>query len=143
MIYESVLASRKARLHQSVGERTEAAYQGATDQVAAELPLHFERAGDYGRATRYLTQAAQISLHSSAYQEAIDYAEAGLRLAKSIPETAVRQELELQLEINLGSSIAATKGYATSEAREIFTRATLLSGNVDDASLAFQALIGL
>ena len=143
VIYESVLASRKARLHQSVGERTEAAYQGATDQVAAELALHFERAGDYGRATRYLTQAAQISLHSSAYQEAIDYAEAGLRLAKSIPETAVRQELELQLEINLGSSIAATKGYATSEAREIFTRATLLSGNVDDASLAFQALIGL
>ena len=46
-----------------------------------ELAVHFERGGDFYHAARYLLQAAQKARQSSAYREAIDYAEAGLRLA--------------------------------------------------------------
>ncbi len=143
VVYESVMGARKAHLHHCIGERIEAGHQGATQNMAAELARHFERAGDYGRAARYLLQAAHESRKRAVFQEAIEYAKAGLALAKSLPDSVEKQTLELELEINLGSSIAATKGYAATEAREIFARAALLSGNVDEASLAFQALIGL
>ena len=61
VIYDRVDEARKRRLHQAIGERTEAAFAGNTDLVAAELALHFERARDFPRATKYLAVSAQLA----------------------------------------------------------------------------------
>jgi len=143
VIYESVLASRKARLHLSVGERTEAVYQGATDQVAAELALHFERAGDFERTMKYMLQAAQRSFSVGAYAETIEDATKALALAESLPATTLRSEIELNLQLLVAAAICASQGYAANETREAFARGRELSRNVSDDALSFQSLAGI
>ena len=61
VIYEGISASRRARLHQIIGEQIEAGCRGATEQAAAELAVHFERSGDHDRAVQYLLQASPAS----------------------------------------------------------------------------------
>jgi predicted ATPase len=60
VVYENVMDTRKALLHQSIGERIEAGQQGATQNVAAELARHFERAGDLARAVRHLLRPRRV-----------------------------------------------------------------------------------
>jgi DNA-binding winged helix-turn-helix (wHTH) protein/predicted ATPase len=141
-IYDRVRDSRKARLHHRIGERLEAGYEGASEEAAAELALHFERAGDDARAVQYLFQAAQRTTRQSAYKEAIDYSKSALALLQNIPQSSRRNELELSLETLLGISLAGSEGYASAKTKEAFTRAHALSYHVDNKPLLFQTLAG-
>src|SRR5262249_38648277 len=62
VVYERISASRRARLHQVIGEQIEVGCRGATEQAATELAVHFERSGDHDRAVQYLLQAAQRAM---------------------------------------------------------------------------------
>jgi predicted ATPase len=143
VIYESVLASRKARLHQSIGERLEVGYRGGTEEVAAELALHFEHAGDYHRAVQYLHQAAQEAVRRSGYQEAINYATTGLSLLRHLEPSSQKAEWELSLDLLLGVCFSTAKGYAAAEANEAFSKVRAFSGKVGNQSLLCQSLAGL
>ena len=143
VIYSGLNASTKARLHHAISERLEAGYQGATDDIAAELAVHFERAGDQNRAVTYLCQATQRAVRQCGYQEAINYANAGLRLLESFSPSLQRNELELSLQFFKGLSLASSKGYASAESREPFSRARSLSEHVRNDALAFQTLASL
>jgi predicted ATPase len=143
VIYNRIGEAKRRRLHQSIGDLLEKVFQEATDQVAAELALHFERAGDYQRAVRYLIQAAQKASQQSAYQEAIDHAATGLALLKSIAQSPSKFELELNLELLRGVALASTQGYSTDEAKNAFAKARALLGDVGNEPLLFHALAGL
>ena len=143
VIYDRVRPAQRRRLHQKIGARIETAYDGATDDVAAELALHFERAGDYERAIRYLIQAAQKATRQSAYQEALGYSKNGLEILKSLPDNRQKTEIELNLQILLSVSLASSRGYAAAEVSEAYERANLLCQKVRDESLRMQALLGL
>jgi DNA-binding winged helix-turn-helix (wHTH) protein len=143
VIYDRLTAERRRQLHQAIGERTEAAYTGAPQRVAAELAVHFERAGDLERALKYLLQAAQNSIDLSAYSETIDYASKGLDLAESMPATTQRRELELNLQLLTAVAVCASKGYAANETQDAFLRARELSRKTSNDALAFQSLAGI
>ena len=143
VIYERISQSRRARLHQIIGEQIEAGYRGATEQATAELAVHFERSGDHDRAVQYLLQATQRAMAQCAYQEAIEYAMTALIVLKPLAATAPRIELRLNLELFLGVSLASAKGYAAAEAKEVFSRARALSRNIGNETLLFQTLAGL
>jgi DNA-binding winged helix-turn-helix (wHTH) protein/predicted ATPase len=143
VVYERISASRRARLHQVIGEQIEAGCRGATEQAAAELAVHFERSGDHDRAVQYLLQTAQRAMAQCAYQEAIEHAMTALIVLKPLAATARRIELRLKLELFLGVSLAAAKGYAATEAKEVFSRARALSRNIGNGTLLFQSLAGL
>ena len=66
-----------------------------------------------------------------------------LIVLKPLAATARRIELRLNLELFLGVSLAATKGYAATEAKEVFSRARALSRNIGNETLLFQTLAGL
>jgi tetratricopeptide (TPR) repeat protein len=78
-----------------------------------------------------------------AYQEAIEHAMTALIVLKPLAATARRIELRLKLELFLGVSLAAAKGYAAKEANEVFSRARALSPTVGNRTLLFQSLAGL
>jgi predicted ATPase len=143
VIYESVPASRRARLHQSIGERLEVGYRGSTEDVAAELALHFENAGDYHRAVKYLLASAQIATRQNAYLEAIAYCDGGLARLKSLPKAAQRDELEMSFQLLAGVSLASSKGYASPQAELALGKARRLSLRVSNDFLLFQTLAGL
>jgi hypothetical protein len=78
-----------------------------------------------------------------AYQEAIEHAMTALIALKPLAATVRRIELRLKLELCLGVSLAAAKGYAATEAKEVFSRPRALSRNIGNETLLFQSLAGL
>jgi hypothetical protein len=55
--------------------------------------------------------------------EAVAQLRNGLELPSGMPDDVARQEQELDLQIELGRALFATKGYAAPEAGEAFARA--------------------
>jgi DNA-binding winged helix-turn-helix (wHTH) protein/tetratricopeptide (TPR) repeat protein len=85
VLYQRVTAGRRASLHRVIGERGEELYGSRAGEVAAELAMHFEQGHDYGRAVKYLRQAAQNHFQRYANREAIAYLGRVLRLVERLP----------------------------------------------------------
>jgi len=73
IVYESIPAGQRVRLHQRAGEALEAFYQHDLDPHLAELAHHFFEAapaGGAGRAVSYAGRAGQRAIVLLAYEEA-------------------------------------------------------------------------
>jgi predicted ATPase len=143
VLYERLTAARRLRLHRRIGESEEALYRDRVGEVAAELALHFERGQDYGRAVQYLGEAAENALRRYAHREAIDHLTKGLELLKTLPDTPERTNQELRLQIPLGASLIATKGYAAVEVEKAYARARELCQQLGETPHIFSVLHGL
>jgi DNA-binding winged helix-turn-helix (wHTH) protein/predicted ATPase len=141
--YDRVNDTRRGHLHHSIGEVLERMFQEAREQIAPELALHFERAGDYFRAIQYLLKAGQKAIKQSAYQEAITSVSTGLSLLRSIAESPGKTEQEVNLKLLLGTASASAFGYSTKSAKEAFASARALSQRLGDKPLLFHTLAGL
>jgi predicted ATPase len=142
-IYDRIDEARRRRLHQIIGERTEAAYAETTETVAAELAAHFERSGDLDRAIQYYLEAAHRTMQQSGYQEAIAYARSGLELIRSLTRTPQRADRQLELQLYLSLSLTAMSGYARVEVADAFRKTTELCQRGGKESALIQALSGL
>jgi class 3 adenylate cyclase/predicted ATPase len=132
-LYERVAAGRRQRLHQQIGLRLEAGYGGEAHRIATELAEHFVRGLDLWRAARYLRQAGEQAAQRSAYHEGAIHLTRGLELIRALPDNLKRTRLELALQIDLGTTLIVTKGWATSEVEQAYTRAKALCQQVCDA----------
>ncbi len=141
--YERVPAGRRVHLHRRIGEREEVAYGNRAGEIAAELAVHFERGRDYGRAVPYRRHAAKNALRRCGYREAIGHLTTGLELLQALPATPERLQQEITLQIPLGVSLVATKGYAAPEVEKIYTRALELCRQVEATPQLCWALWGL
>jgi len=147
-LYQNVLSdriaeARRIRLHRLIGERLEQGYRGQAQEIAAELAVHFERGRDYSRAVQYRLQAGQKAIQRSAHQEAISHLTKGLELLTTLPDTPGRAQQELTLQITLGASLLATKGYGVPEMERAFSRARALCQQVGETPQLFPVLMGL
>ena len=143
VIYDRIGEAKRRRLHHSMGELLENVFQQAPEQVAAELALHFECAGNYERATRYISQATQKAIQQSAYQESITSGSRGLELLKRVPESPSKTLLELNLQSLVGTASASANGYSTQTAKKAFDNALALSKVLNNKPLLFHPIVGL
>jgi DNA-binding winged helix-turn-helix (wHTH) protein/predicted ATPase len=143
VLYDRMSASRRMHLHQRIGQRDEELYGVRANEIAAELAMHFERANDHARASRYSQQAGVNAMHRSAYREAIAASRRGLELLAALPDTDERALLELRLLITLGVPLIATEGYAAHEVGSVYVRARTLCERLGTAPELSQALWGL
>jgi DNA-binding winged helix-turn-helix (wHTH) protein/predicted ATPase len=142
VVYERVAVARRRRLHERLGQRLEAAYGTKTDEIAAELALHFEQARDHVRAAGYLGLAADRAARHFAHREAADYLRRALGAVEKLPETE-RADHELRLQVRLGLQLQVTKGFAAPEAQQAYLRARELFRQVRHSTLLFPVLWGL
>jgi DNA-binding winged helix-turn-helix (wHTH) protein/predicted ATPase len=143
VLYQRMAEARRSRLHLMMGEQGERVYGKQAGDVAAELAMHFERGRDYRRAIRYLRQAAENAVRRFANHEAIALARRGLDLLKSLPETAERTQNELPLQVTLGVTLMATRGYAAAEVEQAYARARELCRQMGETPRLFPVLWGL
>ncbi|HEV8713986.1 MAG TPA: AAA family ATPase, partial [Candidatus Binatia bacterium] len=143
VLYNRLTARRRQRLHQRLGEREEKGYGERAREIAAELAVHFERGRDYRRAIQYLQHAGENARRRSANQEAITLLTKGLTLLKTLPDTSERAQQELTLQVALGASLIATKGFAAPEVERAFTQAHELCQQVGETPQLFEILNGL
>lgn len=120
--YRLMPAMRRSQIHYRIAERGVAIYGNRSSEIAAELAMHFEQCRDWPRALQHLLQAAENAMARSAHHEAADLSSRGVKILKSIPESAERDKQEMRLRMMLTVSLMSIKGFASAEAEEINAR---------------------
>ena len=141
-LLQSMSPIEDKQYHQRVAEGIEQLY-GNNDGYAAALAHHWEHVGSNERAVRYLYRAGKQSMRSFAYQEAVRFFQKGLVLLNTLPKTAARHQQELDLQLELGSILIATQGYAAPEVEQVYARARELCDWVGQTPQLFPVLWGL
>lgn len=142
VVYSHIPAARCAKMHRSAGLRLEQAWRDRSDEIAAELAMHFERGREWPRAVRYLQSAADHATAQYAHREATDYLRRALDLLERLPE-GERPVDELALLMSLGVHLQVTKGFAAPEVGEVHERAYALCNGIDDPRRVYPVLWGM
>jgi DNA-binding winged helix-turn-helix (wHTH) protein/tetratricopeptide (TPR) repeat protein len=147
--YQLLPEELQAQLHRRVAEFMEKANGPNPGEVAARLAMHFDRGGDYGRASKYYQQAAHNANFANASREGLRLAEQGISILEMLPDTSERKVREICLQIELGRALGATLWTGAMEAGRAFGRARELFGELSKyqrsskKTLLFSALSGL
>jgi adenylate cyclase len=147
VVYEQIPVGRRIQLHKLMGLRIENIWAGRAPEEAASLAMHFESGRDWGRAVKYLRQAADAAGRQYAHREAVHYLRRALAALERLSE-AERAEHELSILMALGVNLQVTSGFASPEVAELHARAYALcssSGAADAAHLRtnFEVLWGI
>ncbi len=140
--YESLLKSSRRRIHDRIANALE---KGLADQAMTGPELiahHFEGAGNAETATTYWCMAAQKSAENSAYQEAIAHCKRGLMLLESVSDSELRSKQELELQLVIGLSSIAVRGFSSPEVIAAYSRARDLARQVGEQAKLFAATLG-
>lgn len=143
VLYDRLSPSRRAQAHQRIAEWSEAFYGEHAGEIAAELAMHFDRAGNPKQAIKYFHQAAENDIRRFAYREAVALSRRGLGLVKRLPDSPERARQELGLLVTLGAPLTATEGYAASDVGSTYARARELCRELGDTPEIARVLWGL
>lgn len=141
--YQSLLKSTRQQFHQRIAQ---ALIERFPELVATQPELighHFAEAGLPNQAVPYWQRAGERAGARSAHHEAIGHLRRGLALLGALPPTPERIEREIALQIALGVSLAATRGYGVPEVLQAYGRARELCQQLGDDDQLFPALYGL
>jgi DNA-binding winged helix-turn-helix (wHTH) protein/tetratricopeptide (TPR) repeat protein len=122
-IAQRVPAGWRLRLHQRVGEWLEQTYSIDTPGIASRLAWHFEEAGDYQRAIRFLVVTAEKATARLAYGDAIRVLEHAQSLVPRLNANVVGQAgIDLLQRIGdahfgRGAMIESAEAYEAAAAR--------------------------
>jgi predicted ATPase len=141
--YATLLRSQRHHLHAQIAAAIQERAPAVVTSTPEILAHHYTEASLVHEALPYWVQAGQRANSRSAHMEAIAHCRRGLEVLKSLPETPQRAEQELGLCLALGSALVATRGYAATEVKPIFSRARELCGRVGDTTQRFRTIAGL
>jgi predicted ATPase len=90
VLYEDLVAPRRAELHRRAGERLLRCWGEGAPTRAVEMAEHFERGRDFPRAVHFRTLAGEHAARRFAGAEAVDHYTAGLQLLHKHPTDELR-----------------------------------------------------
>ena len=96
-----------------------------------------------GKGCGYLHQAGKKAAGRSATQEARAYFEQALDALKHLPEDHSTIEKAINIRVDLGPVLVATKGFPATEVEENYTRARKLCEQFGETPQLFPVLWGL
>jgi class 3 adenylate cyclase len=132
--YGTLLRGKRKELHARIAAVLEAQFPDTVETQPELLARHITEAGLVGPAIGYWRQAGTRARRRSADVEAARHFRRALGLAESLPDTRERDELELDLCIELGGALVATSGYGVDECRDLFARARALCDRLGGAT---------
>jgi class 3 adenylate cyclase/predicted ATPase len=141
--YHSLLKSRRQQLHQRIGRVLEMQFAEIATTQPELLAYHFTEAGLKEEALSYWQQAGTRTAERFANAEAISHFATALHLLSSMPESALRTERELNLQMSLGPVLIAARGNASAEVEQVYLRARELCERTGKTNQLFPVLFGL
>jgi len=149
--YQSQLLSQRRGLHLRIAE----VLDGLPDMAASRpevLGRHFELGGRPLRAARCWLQAGRNAAALAAHAEAVGHLSQALAALAAVgrgQESGRVDELELELQMELGCSLLVLRGYASPEveatyrrARELSARARHCGGPIEDGPSNHEHAVG-
>ncbi len=106
VLYQKQTASRRAKGHMRIAERLGELFAGREDNVAREMAMHYEAAGNWKRATTALRTAARHAHQRQAHAEAAQLLQHGLAISENLNEAerrVIEQEIQSELEMARGA----------------------------------------
>jgi class 3 adenylate cyclase/predicted ATPase len=141
--YQSLLKSVRQKYHRQIAYVLEKQFPETAETQPELLAHHYTEAGLVGQAIPSWQRAGQRAIERSANTEAVSHLTKGLELLKTLPDTIERAQQELTLQIALGASLQATKGFAVPEVGKAYARARELCQQVGETPQLFPTLFGL
>jgi DNA-binding SARP family transcriptional activator/predicted ATPase len=133
---------RRRFLHQKIARALEELHGADPSSVSARLAAHYEGAGMAEQAIRFYGVAASVAKQRFADAESAHLMRRALRLCREFPETAKRDQEELELLLRLGPSLVTTHGYSVPEVGETYHRGLDLSRRLKHTEHLFAVLSG-
>jgi predicted ATPase len=141
--YETLLKSRRQVLHRHIAEALRDRFSSLADTEPEIVAHHFTQAGLAEIAADWWGKAAERSMLSSAYNEAIAHLSKALRLTDELNHGPTQQLLRFRLQTIYGHAWLHSAGLTSPEAKVAFARARQLAADVEDAMEKFSAYYGL
>jgi class 3 adenylate cyclase/predicted ATPase len=124
--YAGLLKSRRVQLHAAIAKGLEQKFPEIVEAQPEIVAYHYTQARNYEKALHYWYEAGKQSSARSAHNEAIGHLKQGLNQIPSIDDPMLRNKSELLLQISLGNSLRAIKGWSTDSVKHAYTRALQL-----------------
>ncbi len=116
--YNSLLIERRKQLHERAGQALEAIFADQLDDHLTQLAHHYRYSANLDKAVEYLGRAGQQAMQRSAYADAIGSLGEAIGLLQKLPDTAVRIQRELPLQLAIGPAFIAVKGWGLQRLNE-------------------------
>jgi predicted ATPase len=142
-LYEGLQPTRKVAFSAAVARSLLQRHGETGGGATAELALLFEAARDGARAAEFFLRAAQGAFRVFGNQEAAALARRGLEQLGPLPDTPERRRCELRLQMALGVSLRAARGFADAEVQQAHARALELCADAEPTVAYFPVLWGL
>ncbi|WP_024520721.1 adenylate/guanylate cyclase domain-containing protein [Bradyrhizobium sp. Tv2a-2] len=129
--YGTLLRSRRQQLHARIAATLEDQFPEIVVAQPALLARHCAEAELAEKAVVYWLKAGRQSLERSATSEAAAQLRKGLDVLDGLPDGPGRQQLELDLQLALGTALSFAKGFSAPEVGSTYARARALAEQID------------
>jgi len=140
--YESLLRRNRRTIHERVARVLDERVASGESTAAELVARHFEAAGLLREAATHYQLAARLAAERSGHREAVAFLRLAIDLARQVPDVTDARELEVELQLALGSSLA-TRSYADPDLAAAYDRARELCELLGNDDRVGQALGGL
>ncbi|MBP2433906.1 MULTISPECIES: adenylate/guanylate cyclase domain-containing protein [Bradyrhizobium] len=140
--YATLLRKPRRDLHARVARGLAEWFPEKIEARPELLAHHCAEAGAIDEAAMYWGKAAQLAIRRSAMIEARNQLTRALSLLGTLAETPEWSRLELDLQVALGGTLIATRGWAAPETGFAFARALELCERLRDTSQLLPTLYG-
>jgi predicted ATPase len=141
--YGTLLRTRRQELHARVALALRQHLAELVERQPELLAHHLTGAGDAEGAVAQWLIAGRHAARRSAHTEAIAYFGRSLAMLATLPQTAARDQREMELQLALAASLLTAKGMASPEATEAYAQAKDIAESRNDANNRIAALWGL
>jgi class 3 adenylate cyclase/tetratricopeptide (TPR) repeat protein len=137
---DSMLTERRKALHGRIAAAIESLYADRIDDQVDQLAHHYQRSGNAARAVEYLKRAGDRAAARSASVETVEaYLEAALEMLRQLPESAERNERELQIQLDLAGYLN-NRSFGDPARGRALDRARKLSEKSGDSAQSLRVL---
>ncbi|MCX6001179.1 MAG: AAA family ATPase [Chloroflexi bacterium] len=130
VVYKSILAARKKRLHVEIGNALENMYKDRLDEHFEELAEHYTEGENYEKGAEYCWLAAYKNDKAGSITVAISYGEKRVACLERLPRTADLEKQLLDTRTTLGLNYTEMNYWI--EAKESVEPAVELALKLDD-----------
>jgi class 3 adenylate cyclase/tetratricopeptide (TPR) repeat protein len=141
--YNSMLKSQRVLRHGQIAAVLE---QGQREAAAAQpelLAIHHQEGGNPQAALRYWQAAGDAAMARSAVREAVSHYQAAIALLATVQAVHPCADVELVLQMRLGSALFQTEGFTSAGATQSLARARDLAMALDRPDEHIQASSGM
>jgi class 3 adenylate cyclase len=141
--YNTLLRSSRQKIHLAIAQFIESKRKTIGHNQPELIAHHYTEGLDYVKALEYWLKAGNFAMQNSSHSEAIAHVQRGLQIVDKPLDASTKVDYELNLQLALGPSLIATKGFAFDGVGEAYQRARTLALKAGDTERMHAALWGL